>query len=386
MELQHRQLQVRHAIRDLDEQSGRRAAVQLLDRRGGLDAVHAALSAVNNGGTSVYDGSAVPPCLAPYAGSRNQNIYGALITQDFVFSSPQNSKPLSTTLQRAFVLAAQNMSNFDKTFRLVIQNQPAGGWASFKAGTNVPLAAPSPVVTTLDLAVAAHSVASRSVFATSSSPTANVTVDIAETSSLGGPLVVNGLTGFIVLNSDATTPGLVPPDGGGSDPGTVEVYNPNVTNPNVTNPNVTNPNVTNPNVTNPNVTNPNVTNPNVTNPNVTNADIASLNPANPNVTNPNVTNPNVTNPNVTNVDPTNPNVTNESVSDTVYNVVERREHVRVVPDRPRRQRSARRDDPAHHHEDLQDARRSSTASSSSRITSCCSPTSSIRSSCRRAPT
>jgi streptogramin lyase len=276
-------------------------------------------SAANNG-ISVYDGSAVPPCLAPYAGSRNQNIYGALITQDFVFSSPQNSKPLSTTLQRAFVIAAQNMSNFDKTFRLVIQNQPPSGWASFKAGTNVPLAAPSPVVTTLDLAVAAHSVASRSVFATSSSPTANITVDIAETSSLGGPLVVNGLTGFIVLNSDATTPGLVPPDGGGSDPGTVEVYTPNVTNPNVTNPNVTNPNVTNPNVTNPNVTNPNVTNTSVGNPNVTNADIASLNPANPNVTNPNVTNPNVTNPNVTNVDPTNPNVTNQSVSDTVYNV------------------------------------------------------------------
>ncbi|HEY7113583.1 MAG TPA: hypothetical protein VIA45_11685, partial [Thermoanaerobaculia bacterium] len=276
-------------------------------------------SAANNG-TSVYDGSTVPPCLAPYAGSRNQNIYGALITQDFLFSSPQNSKPLSTTLQRAFAVVAQNLSNFDRTFRLVIQTQPAGGWASFTAGTNQPLAAPSPVVTTLDLAVAAHSVASRSVFATSSSPTANITVDIAETSSLGGPLVVNGLTGFLVLNSDATAPGLVPPDGGSEDPGTIEIYTPNVTNPNVTNPNVTNPNVTNPNVTNPNVTNPNVTNPNVTNPNVTNADIASLNPANPNVTNPNVTNPNVTNPNVTNVDPTNPNVTNQSVSDTVYEV------------------------------------------------------------------
>ncbi len=276
-------------------------------------------SAANNG-TSVYDGSVVPPCQAPFSGSRNQNIYGALITQDFLFSSPQNSKPLATNIQRAFVVVAQNMSNFDRTFRVVIENQPAGGWASFRAGTNQPLAPPSPLATTLDLAVAAHSSASRSVFATSSSATANIMVSIAETSSIGGPLVVNGLTGFVVLNGDATAPGLVPPDGGSGDPGSVEVYTPNVTNPNVTNPNVTNPNVTNPNVTNPNVTNPNVTNPNVTNPNVTNADIANLNLGNPNVTNPNVTNPNVTNPNVTNVDPTNPNVTNQSVSDTVYQV------------------------------------------------------------------
>ncbi len=56
---------------------------------------------------------------------------------------------------------------------------------------------------------AAHSSASRSVFATSTDPAANITVNIAETSSVGGPLVVNGLTGFVVLNSDATVPGLV---------------------------------------------------------------------------------------------------------------------------------------------------------------------------------
>ncbi len=61
------------------------------------------------------------------------------------------------------------MTGFDRAFRLTIGNQPAGGWASFAAGSNVPLAAPAPVVATLDLAVAAHSSASRSIFATSSS-------------------------------------------------------------------------------------------------------------------------------------------------------------------------------------------------------------------------
>ena len=301
-----------------------------------------ALNAGNGGNASLFDaGQTVPACEASFAGSRNQNIYGALVTQEFLFSSPQNSKPLSSTLQRAFVVVAQNLTNVNKTFRLVIENQPPGGWASFTGGTNQPLAAPSPVVTNLDLAVAAHSSASRSVFATSSTPSATITVSIAETSGLGQPLVVNGLAGFVNINADASTPALVPPDDVVSgDIATVEVYMPNVTNPNVTNPNVTNPNVTNPNVTNPNVTNsnvinpnvtnpnvtnPNVTNPNVTNPNVTNPDIATPNVTNPNVTNPNVTNPNVTNPNVTNPNVTNPNVTNPNVtnvnpSDAVYTV------------------------------------------------------------------
>ncbi len=297
-----------------------------------------ALNAGNGGNQSLFDaGQSVPVCATPFTGSRNQNIYGALVSQDFIFSSPQNSKPLSSTLQRAFVVVAQNMTGTNKTFRLVIPGQPPGGWASFTPGRNVPLAPPNPAVTTIDLAVAAHSSASRSVFVTSSSPTAAVSVNIAETVNVGGPLVVNGLDSFVVLNGDPSAPSIVPPDDvpDAGAIGTVEVYMPNVTNPNVTNPNVTNPNVTNPNVTNPNVTNsnlinpnvtnPNVTNPNVTNPNVTNPDIANPNVTNPNVTNPNVTNPNVTNPNVTNPNVTNPNVTNPNVtnvnpSDAVYTV------------------------------------------------------------------
>ncbi|MEO8432974.1 MAG: kelch repeat-containing protein [Acidobacteriota bacterium] len=302
-----------------------------------------ALNAGNGGNSSLFDaGQSVPACESPFTGSRNQNIYGALVSQDFVFSSPQNAKPLSSTLQRAFVVVAQNMTGANKAFRLVIAGQPPGGWASFTPGTNVPLAAPTPKITTLDLAVAAHSSASRSVFVTSSNPTAAITVNVAETAGVGGPLVVNGLDGFVVLNGDPSAPTIVPPDDvpDAGSIGSVEVYMPNVTNPNVTNPNVTNPNVTNPNVTNPNVTNsnvinpnvtnpnvtnPNVTNPNVTNPNVTNTDVANPNVTNPNVTNPNVTNPdltnpNVTNPNVTNPNVTNPNVTNVNPSDAVYTV------------------------------------------------------------------
>ena len=332
-----------------------------------------ALNAGNGGNSSLFDSSqTVPACGSPFTGSRNQNIYGALVTQDFQFSSPQNTKPLSTTLQRAFVVVAQNMTGFDKAFRLTIGNQPAGGWASFTAGSNVPLAAPAPVVATLDLAVAAHSSASRSIFATSSSATAPITVNIAETSGVGGPLVVNGLSSFVVLNGDASAPGLVPPDDvpDAATINTVEVYMPNVTNPNPPNPNVTNPNVTNPNVTNPNVTNsdlvnPNVTNldqsnPNVTNSNATNADIANLNVATPNVTNPNVTNAELTNPNVTNLDPSNPNVTNPNVtnadpSDAVYTLTNTGNTAAAYQVKLVGNAARGRDDPAHHHEDLQDA-------------------------------
>ena len=194
----------------------------------------------------------------------------------------------------------------ERTFRLTIAAQPAGGRASFVPAPN-PLPNPlPPATTTLDVVIPANSSVARSVYALSTDPHALIEVDVAEVNGApGGPLKTNGLTGFVIFNTDPSAPTLIDPDGTTAPSvTTVEVYNPNVTNPNVTNPNVTNPNVTNPNVTNPNVTNPNVTNPNVTNPNVTNADLA-----NPNVTNPNVTNPNVTNPNVTNPNVTNPNVT-----------------------------------------------------------------------------
>src|SRR5678815_1841707 len=70
-------------------------------------------------------------CLPGYAGSRNQNIYTARVTGGLVVGSPQNSKQLSPTLQRAFVVFAQNTSDQTKTFRMTILNQPLNGRASF---------------------------------------------------------------------------------------------------------------------------------------------------------------------------------------------------------------------------------------------------------------
>ena len=267
---------------------------------------------VGGGGASVFDPTqSTPTCVTGQEGMRNQNIYSSRITEGLQVTSPQNAKPLSTTLQRAFIVLVQNFTNFDKSFRLSIANQPAGGTATF---VQVPFPLPNPLpapVTTLDVTIPAHSGVSRPVFAFSSNPVARITVNVAEITAPGGTLVSGGLASFVLLNPDPTTPALINPDNNNvGDITTLEIYTPNISNPNVSNPNVSNPNVSNPNVSNPNVSNPNVSNPNVSNP-----DLADPNVSNPNVSNPNVSNPNVSNPNVSN-----PNISNTAVSDATYTV------------------------------------------------------------------
>ncbi len=274
------------------------------------------------GGKSILDPTQnVPACQVGQEGMRDQNIYSSVITEGLGVAALQNTKPLSTSVPREFVLTVQNATNFDKSFRITIGNQPAGGIATLLPILNpVPNPLPAPL-TTLDVSIAAHSGVARGVYALSATPTASISVNVAEITSPGGSLTAGGLTSFVTLNSDPTVSSLTDPDGGG-DVGisTAEIYNPNVSNPNVSNPNVSNPNVSNPNVSNPNVSNPNVSNPNVSNPNVSNQPLANANVSNPNVSNPNVSNPNVSNPNVSNPNVSNPNVSNAPVSDATYTI------------------------------------------------------------------
>jgi len=93
---------------------------------------------------------------------------------------PQNTKPLSTDLQRAFVVLVQNFTDFDKSFRLMIANQPTGGKASFLQFPTPP--APDPL-TVLDVTIAAHSGVARSVFATATDPHAIIRINAAEITS-----------------------------------------------------------------------------------------------------------------------------------------------------------------------------------------------------------
>ncbi len=267
-----------------------------------------------NNGTSIYDPtSPIPACQPGDEGDRNQNVYQSRITQGLVVSSPQVSKPLSSSVERGFVILVQNQSSGRPSpngpvnyFRLTVANQPANGFASFAqfVPPNPVPAPPFPATNngvtfplkSVDVAIAPHTGVARTVFAVSTNPTANILVNVTEINGLGGSVLSGGLSGFILLNADGTVPtNLVDPNGqtGANSIGSVELYNPNVAAPNVAAPNVAAPNVAAPNVAAPNVAAPNVAAPNVAAPNVAAPNVAAYGVANPNVAAPNVAAPNV---------------------------------------------------------------------------------------------
>jgi streptogramin lyase len=265
-------------------------------------------------GPSVYNPSMpFPTCQSGQEGDRNQNVYMSRISQGLLVTSPQVSKPLSSTVQRGFVILVQNATSgrstaagFVNYFRLTIANQPANGFASF-AQFVPPSPVPSPPfpttnngitfpLTSVDVAIAPHTGIARTVFAVSSSPTASILVNVNEITGLGGTVLSGGMSSFLLLNADGTVPAkLVDPNGqtGSNSITDVELYNPNVSAPNVSAPNVSAPNVSAPNVSAPNVSAPNVSSPNVSAPNVSAPNVSAEGIANPNVSAPNVSAPNV---------------------------------------------------------------------------------------------
>lgn len=261
--------------------------------------------------TSVFDPTKqTPPCMPPppgqdpTTGMRNQNIYSARIAAGVVAGSPGNTKPLSQTLERAFVVFVENTSSTLATYRLTIppSQQPPNGYASFlsQSVSATPL-------TQLDVSVAPLSSISRTVFVESSSALAQITINIIQITAPGGVPVPPGpgTQTSVTLNPDLTNPDLTNPDLTNE-----ELYNPDLTNLGVNNPDLTNPDLTNPDLTNPDLTNPDLTNPDVTNNGV----------PTPDLTNPDLTNPDLTNPNIQTPDLTNPDLTNMAISDTFWTV------------------------------------------------------------------
>ena len=298
-------------------------------------------------GQSIYDPTqqvtGCTPGQSGNEGDRNQNVYASRINQGLVVSSPQVSKPLSSGIQRGFVLLIENHTGGRSTangpvnyFRVTVANQPVNGFASF-AQFVPPSPVPAPPfpamnngmafpLTSVDVAIAPHAGVARTIFAVSSNPTASILVNVTEIDSLGGKVIAGGLSGFLLFNADGTVPAnLVDPNGqsGANSITNVELYNPNVAAPNVAAPNVGAPNVAAPNVAAPNVGAPNVAAPNVaapnvgacsiTNPNVGAPNVAACGVGNPNVAAYGVANPNVAAPNVAA-----PNVAAAPPSDATY--------------------------------------------------------------------
>jgi len=223
------------------------------------------------------DAANAPVCIVGQTGMRNQNVYTSLIGPELVAGSPGNTKPLSSTLQRGFVVYAQNATTRTRSYQLTIGNQPPGGRASFSQFPLPPTAA-APLLTVY-VTVPALSMTARTVYITSTDPKARVDVLIAEVAAPGQPPIPGGAQATVELNPDITNPDITNPD----------ITNPDITNPDITNPDITNPDITNTRVMNPDITNGTAPNPDITNPDITNTDIA-----NPDITNPDITNGSMT--------------------------------------------------------------------------------------------
>jgi len=245
-------------------------------------------SATDTGRTSVFDGSSVPNCQVGQQGMRNQNIYSSRITEGLAVFSPQNSKPL--TFQRAFVVIVQNFTSLPKTFRLSIAKPPAAGTASFLQTQSL---------TFLDVRIGARAGVARPVFAVSSNATDSITVNVEEWTAPdgSGSPVPGGLSSFVVLNGDASSPALVNPEGApaGTDIGSAELYNPDLANPDLANPDLANPDLANPDLANPDLANPDLANPDLANPTVADPDLANVGVSNPDLANPDLANPDLAN-------------------------------------------------------------------------------------------
>jgi hypothetical protein len=263
-------------------------------------------------GPSIFDPSqTVPVCTAGNAGSRNQNIYTARIGGGLLVGAPGNAKPLSSTLQRGFVVFATNQTAETRTFRMQVLAQPTGGRASFEQFPLPPYTASSPApVTVLDVRVPARSTASRTLFVTSTNPKAQVQVSVTEVSGVGGTAVTNGLTGRVILNPDIENPDIENPD----------IENPDIENPDIENAEIYNPDIENPDIENPDIENPDIENPDIENPDIENVVVANPDIENLGLANPDIENPDIENPDIENPDIENPDIENGAISDVTWTV------------------------------------------------------------------
>lgn len=249
-----------------------------------------------------------PACVPGQGGMRNQNIYSARLTWGLVAGSPGNTKPLDATMPRAFVVFAQNTTTTTKTFRFSIGSQPVGGLASFTqtrtAGTAYPLMS-------LDVSVPAKSMVTRTVFATSTDPKAQVPVDVQEVSAPGANLISGGLASRVILNPDISNPEISNP----------EISNPEISNPEISNTEVYNPEISNPEISNPEISNPEISNPEISNPEISNIVVANPEISNPEISNPEISNPEISNPEISNPEISNLNLLNSSITDVTWSII-----------------------------------------------------------------
>jgi Tol biopolymer transport system component len=239
-----------------------------------------------NTGTSRFDPSQpVPDCEEGQAGSRNQDVFSARISDGLVTGAPASAKQVGPN-QRAFAVSVQNATGLQKTFRLEIAAPlPSGVQASFlqfDAGRNW-----------VDVTIPAQSTIARTVFVIQDGAIslAKVQVNVTEFNRPGGVAVPGGLSSVIALNADPGNPV--------KSNGTPEIFNPQIANPQIANPQIANPQIANPQIANPQIANPQIANPQIANPQIANPQIANPQIANPQIANPQIANPQIANGSMT---------------------------------------------------------------------------------------
>ena len=234
-------------------------------------------------GPSLFDPFTIRAACTGNAGMRNQNIYTSRITGGLQVGSPGNTKPLSTELQRAFVVFARNATEDTLSFRMKIMNQPVGGRASFSQDT-----AGSPL-TQIDVTTPRRSMASRTVFVTSTDPEARVDVEVTQIVAPGGAEIDGGLKGSVSLNADSENPGIQS-DIENSDIENNEVHNSDIENSDIENSDIENSDIENSDIENNLISNSDIENSDIENSDIENSDIENSDIENSDIENSDIEN------------------------------------------------------------------------------------------------
>ncbi|MEI6225272.1 MAG: pentapeptide repeat-containing protein, partial [Deltaproteobacteria bacterium] len=269
---------------------------------------------LGGGATSLVDpGKTVPACSVGYAGTRNQNIYTARISEGLFVSSPQNAKALGTSFLRNFVVSAVNATGQDRTFTFSLA-QPPGAYASFRADGGTPLEQ-------VTVRIPANSSAVQTVFMKLLSGGVNPATLFVNVNEVAP----GTLAGSVMLNPPGLTFDLAQPEGTSASIAAGEVLSvaigaANLSNANLSNANLSNANLSNANLSNANLSNANLSNANLSNATIDAAHLSNANLSNANLSNANLSNANLSNANLSNANLSNANLSNASITDLDYSV------------------------------------------------------------------
>jgi Bacterial Ig-like domain (group 3) len=203
------------------------------------------------GRTSTFDpAQTCAACVAATAGSRDQNIYTSRITEGLRVAAPQNAKPLSAAMTRAFVVTAENDTSTAMTVTFTASTAASGVGFSF---VNERFGASA--VTSLTATIPPRSGVARSLFAkltdASASPSATLAVTVDETGCTSPCR-----SGSVTLNPPVALASLVTPDGSSTDPNAGEAYDPNMGSGVVTAPAILGPAILGPAILGPAILGP----------------------------------------------------------------------------------------------------------------------------------